>query len=85
VAELSPTPSGPEGGGRHGRGALVAAGALLVALGVFIGQNTEETTVTWLFVDATQPLWVVLAVTAVLALALGELGGWALRRRRRPD
>lgn len=64
-------------------GALIAAIVLVVALVVFVAQNTDDTKVTWLFFDATQPLWVVLAITAVVGLVLGEVVGWLLRHRRR--
>jgi uncharacterized integral membrane protein len=63
-------------------GVLVAIiGAL--ALLIFILQNTDEEEVTWLFFDASAPLWVVIVVTAVLSVALSQLVLWVLRRRRR--
>ena len=60
-------------------GAIVAAAALLI----FILQNTDEQKVTWLFFDATAPLWVVIVVTAVLSVALAQLVIFVWRRRRR--
>ena len=60
-------------------GAIVAAAALLI----FILQNTEELEVTWLFFDATAPLWVVMIVTAVLSIAVTQLVLLVWRRRRR--
>jgi uncharacterized integral membrane protein len=56
---------------------------LVAALASFIAQNTDSTDVTFLFVEFTAPLWVVLLVTAALALLLGELVGALIRRRRR--
>ena len=60
-------------------GALLAAVALLV----FILQNTDEQEITWLFFDATAPIWVVIVVTAVLSVALVQLVLFVWRRRRR--
>ena len=62
---------------------IVGAGVLGVGLAAFVFQNTGEVEVTWLFFDASQPLWVVLLVTVAIALVLGEMIGAALRRRKR--
>jgi uncharacterized integral membrane protein len=59
--------------------AIVAAAAMLI----FILQNTDEEEVTWLFFDASAPLWVVIVVTAVLSVALSQFVLFVWRRRRR--
>lgn len=61
---------------------LVAVGTLGVALIAFIVQNTQKTTIEWLFWDGTQPLWAVLLLTSLAAVLLARLGAAVLRRRR---
>ncbi|MDY7103427.1 MAG: LapA family protein [Actinomycetota bacterium] len=70
-------------GSRFLTGRYILAALLIAGLAAFIGQNTESTDVTFLFFEFTAPLWVVLLVTAAVALALGELVGAIIRRRRR--
>lgn len=54
-------------------------GALLVlGLGFFVFQNTQDVQVRWLFFTFTMRLWV---LTVVLVVC-GMLVGWALHRRR---
>ena len=69
------------GGGGIAR--LVLAVVLLGALALFVGQNTDDVAVDWLVFDLTLPLWLLLVLTAVVGAALGEVAGWALRRRGR--
>jgi uncharacterized integral membrane protein len=60
---------------------LVGGGVILLALVAFVGQNREEVPFTFLFLQFTAPLWLMLAGTVVLALLVGFLAG---RRSRRP-
>ena len=71
--------------GKSGLNGGVLAGALvLVALVVFIVQNTNETKVTWLFFERDgTPLWLVIVIAAVAGAVLSEAAGWLVRRRRR--
>lgn len=62
---------------------LVVGGLLAAGLLAFVFQNTEDTEVTWLLFEFRQPLWILLLVTAAVALAIAELLGAARRRRRR--
>lgn len=62
---------------------LIVGGILGAALALFVVQNTERTTVTWLFFDAEAPLWLVLVITAAATLVIVELLGGARRRRKR--
>ena len=62
---------------------LVAGVVLASALALLIFQNTRSTKVEWLVFETEQPLWVVLLVTAVVALVVAELVGGARRRRQR--
>ncbi|WP_208028941.1 lipopolysaccharide assembly protein LapA domain-containing protein [Rhabdothermincola sediminis] len=60
---------------------LVGGAVILLALLAFVGQNREEVPFTFLFLQFTAPLWLMLAGTVVLALLVGFLAG---RRSRRP-
>ena len=62
---------------------LVAGVVLAAALALLIFQNTRSTKVKWLVFETEQPLWVLLLVTALVALVVAELVGGARRRRRR--
>ena len=62
---------------------VVSAAVLAIGLIAFIVQNRSDTEVTWLFLDGTSPLWIVIVVAAVAGAALSEILGWVLRRRRR--
>ena len=77
-------PAAPEGrGGPSPR--LVGGGLLVAAVVAFVAQNTDRTAVKWLFFETTQPLWLVLLVTAATTLLGAELVTSAYRRRRRKD
>lgn len=58
-------------------GAVVA-----VALLVFIAVNNKTTDVSFVFFEASLPLWAVLAVTAVLAFGIGMLFGSRRTKRK---
>lgn len=62
---------------------LVAGMVLGAALALLVAQNTRSTKVKWLTFETEQPLWLVLLITAAVALAIAELVGGARRRRRR--
>ncbi len=57
----------------------VVAGLITLLLLVLVAQNTNRTRVDVFFVHATLPLWLVVAVVALLGFAVGWLTG---RRRR---
>ena len=59
-------------------GAIVI-GILLV---IFIALNRDDTTIHFIVGDVTMSLWVVIAVTAVLAAAAGFLVGGRRQKRR---
>jgi uncharacterized integral membrane protein len=67
--------------------ALLSGGAIaslsgVGALAIFMGQNTEDVTVTFLFWDFTWPVWL-LTLVAALVGALVWFGLGVLRRHRR--
>ena len=76
--------SGSDGDVEKGRvdGKLVVGGILAVVLLLTIVQNTDDTSVNFLFWDVTAPLWIVLLVTAGIAIVIWELVSTARRRRR---
>jgi len=51
-------------------GGLILTGVVLLALVLFVGQNTDEVPVNWLFFEMRQPLWVVIIVAAVAGVVL---------------
>jgi uncharacterized integral membrane protein len=67
--------------------ALLSGGAIaslsgVAALAIFMGQNTDDVTVTFLFWDFTWPVWL-LTLVAALVGALVWFGLGVLRRHRR--
>ncbi|CAN5161029.1 hypothetical protein BH18ACT4_BH18ACT4_08590 [soil metagenome] len=78
-------PSGrPVRTGRRGIPPTLLVGALLAAAVVtFVFQNTHQVSVEWLMFEAKVQLWVVLLITAAVALVIGELIAVSFRRRHR--
>lgn len=68
---------------RRSRAGLIAFALVVVALVVFVVQNTPDVEVTWLVFDATAPLWLVIIVSAVAGALLSEIAAFAIRRSRR--
>lgn len=66
-----------------GLATVVTAAVVAIGLIAFIVQNRSDTEVSWLFIDGTWPLWVVIVIAAVAGAVLSEVVGWLLRRRRR--
>ena len=62
---------------------VIGAALIAAALIAFIGQNRSDTQVSWLFLDAVWPLWLLIVIAAVLGAVLSEVLGWLIRRRRR--
>jgi uncharacterized integral membrane protein len=58
---------------------LVAVGVIAL---VFILQNNDDTTVTFLFFDADVSLWVVIIIAIILGMALDRLLQMWMRRRK---
>lgn len=68
-------------GAKVGAGAI-ASGSAIAALVMFIVQNTQDVSVTFLFWTFTWPVWLLILVSAALGAAVW-LGLGILRRRRR--
>lgn len=63
---------------------LVAAALLLVALALFIFQNTERQQINFLSFEPDMPLWLLVLGSAIVGALLTKVGGAIRRRRRRP-
>jgi uncharacterized integral membrane protein len=61
---------------------LLMVAGILILLMLFALQNTDRTHLDFLFLDGDFPLWVILAVGAVLGFAAGWFVSAARRRRR---
>jgi uncharacterized integral membrane protein len=58
---------------------LVGIIVLVIAVGAFIVQNTQEVALDWLlFGPFTAPLWIMLLIVGLIGVAIG----WLLRRSR---
>ncbi len=68
---------------RRGGFGFIAAAVVGAVFLVFILQNTRSVGIQWLFFESRTPLWLALLMSVVVGVILGELGGFALRRRRR--
>lgn len=69
-----------EDGGRGIDPKLISAIVLLVILLVFVFQNTERPTISFLWLSWQSPLWLMLGLTAIVGAVIGFLAG---RRRGR--
>lgn len=76
-------PHKPDGGRDLNVGALVGVGAVVIAIGAFVVQNTHETQVDWLFFDFEWSVWWLVVVTILLTLLGERLVAYVMRRRRR--
>lgn len=88
MAQQQPHRSDAAGGGAGASSGAGLSGGLVATLSgagllaVFVAQNTEDVTLTFLFWSFTWPLWLFTVLVAVLG-ALVWLGLGVLRRHRR--
>ena len=73
---------------RTGRRASLSIGVVVgliatAAIVALIAQNTSNVSVHWLLLDGQQPLWGVLALTAVAGVVLAKVFGFAWHHRDR--
>lgn len=64
--------------------AVIAGFALLLAV-IFIAQNRNRVSTTFLFFDAHPRLWVVILVSLMLGALLGQAAGLVVKRRKKPE
>jgi uncharacterized integral membrane protein len=57
--------------------------ALITLVAVLAAQNTHSVRVEFLFLEGDVPLFVLILVTAIVAIVLTEVAGWLWRRSRR--
>lgn len=62
--------------------AAIGVAILVIALVLFIVQNTGSTSVSWLVFDWRLPLWLLLVITSAIAIVAAELAAFVTRRRR---
>jgi uncharacterized integral membrane protein len=77
-------PAGESSGVAASAGAI-AGGSGVAALLMFIFQNTDDVTVTFLFWTFSWPIWLLIIVSAALGAAIWLGLGIMRRRRRRKD
>ena len=61
------------------------AGIILVAVAIFIGQNGEDVSVSFLWFSGDIPLWLLIVVALIAGAILGQVGLYLRRRRKRRD
>jgi uncharacterized integral membrane protein len=62
---------------------VVVAGVIIAAAIVFLLQNTEETTVKFLFFSFDTPVYIVILISMVLGALLTQIAFWLRRRAKR--
>ena len=62
---------------------LGIAGVIVVAVAIFVGQNGEEVSVSFLWFSGEVPLWLLIVVALVLGAILGQVGLYLRRRSKR--
>lgn len=62
---------------------LIALLLVVVALAIFFFQNDRDAPVSFLWLDAQWPVWLVIGVSVVAGVVLDRLGTWQWRRARR--
>lgn len=62
---------------------LIALVAVAAGLVIFFAQNSEDTEIRFLWLDATTPTWVVIGISVAIGVALTRLGTWQWRRARK--
>lgn len=62
---------------------LVVAGLIVIAVSIFVAQNTEDIEIQFLFFKGSMPLWLVIVIILVLGMVLGQALMYMRRRRKR--
>lgn len=81
--ETAKPPGQPPAPSWRSRVAPVIGGILGLAVFAFIVQNRPSQKVTWLFWSFSAPLWLLLLLTAAVAVVAWHLGIFAWRRHER--
>jgi uncharacterized integral membrane protein len=78
------TVTGARGRDRDVTPRVIVAALALLAAGAFVLQNGNRVKTTFLFFEGRQPLWLVIVLSILLGILLGQAFG-LLRRRRKSD
>ena len=62
---------------------LIALLLVIIALAIFFFQNGSDAPVSFLWLDGTWPVWLVIGVSVVAGIVIDRLGTWQWRRARR--
>jgi uncharacterized integral membrane protein len=76
---------GRAGEGTKASAGLVIAGLIVIAVAIFVAQNTESIDFEFLVFNFSMPLWLVLVIVFALGAVVGQGAMWLRRRRRRKD
>jgi uncharacterized integral membrane protein len=76
-----PRPKSDEG--RKISGAMIGGVIALIAIVLFIVQNTEDVPINFLWMEFSPPEWVLIVITIVLTLIVERTIGYVWRRRRK--
>ena len=68
---------------RGGLGVEVVLFAIVaLAIGAFVGQNTDKVKIDWAFFHFTAPLWLIILVVLIIGALLDRLATIIVRHRR---
>lgn len=62
---------------------LIVLLVVAAALAIFFFQNGSDAPVSFLWLDANWPVWLVIGVSVVAGVVIDRLGAWQWRRARR--
>lgn len=77
--------SGQVEAGQRRSAALVLAGIIIIAVTIFIAQNTEEIGFDFLTFTFTMPLWLMMVLMLVAGALIGQVVMYVRRRRKQAD
>jgi uncharacterized integral membrane protein len=64
---------------------LIVAGLIVVAVAIFIGQNGDDVSISFLWFSGEMPLWLLIVLMLIAGAILGQVGLYLRRRRKRRD
>lgn len=61
---------------------VVLFGIVALAIGAFIGQNTDKVKIDWAFLHFSSPLWMIILIVLIIGALLDRLATVIVRHRR---
>lgn len=61
---------------------VVLFGIVALAIGAFVGQNTDKVKIDWAFLHFSAPLWLIILVVLIIGALLDRLATVIVRHRR---